>query len=261
MRVSLPPCRSFVGGAGGHPLVTSSRAARLDAFRCPSAGLMLRGLAVMTRRAQRTETGPHVRITHTPSNQRTSGLGSTAVCGHNRALTSHQGPTRALVSTGLRGHQFADGLRRLGPARGRLGEPDRAARYRGCVVAGLGFLVRSVGRSGFGSGVQLSAHVEVHTGRVQLPPPATGGASYIEPDPGFNENGSPARGVCGCSLVREHPSRGSHDALCVALSAGLQIGYARVQRVRAVSPGLTRVLGLLPLLLLLVLVELGEGGA
>lgn len=92
----FPPCRSFAGGRGGHP-PGWLRTARLHTLGSPPARLVLRGLPVVARRAQRTQTRPRIRIGHTPSNQRTTRLWE-AVGDGRRLAAQHAPPMRVQVA-------------------------------------------------------------------------------------------------------------------------------------------------------------------
>lgn len=85
----LPPCRAGRGGEGsgclGYP---SERGCFRRLLGCPTAWLMLRCLAVVARRAQRTQTLERVRVRHTPSHQLASAQRE-MVSNIGRATTQH----------------------------------------------------------------------------------------------------------------------------------------------------------------------------
>lgn len=84
MRVFCLPAVLSWHGEGVLPW-SGSPTARLDPLGSPPARLALRGLAVVARRAQRTQTRPRIRIGHAPSDQRTARL---------REVVSHRRRTR-----------------------------------------------------------------------------------------------------------------------------------------------------------------------
>lgn len=88
----------------GVPAWSATTPARLDALGSPTARLVLRGLLVVARRTQRTETRPRVRITHTPSDERAARLGGSGRQPSRSCCTTRTTDARTSSALRMRSH-------------------------------------------------------------------------------------------------------------------------------------------------------------